>query len=306
MKKILNVDTPGDYCRHVGIQQHHPLVAVVNFSSISPMPSSLNSLGVYGLFMHSRLREDLTYGSRNFDSGEGTLVCVAPGQLYGREDDGILIELDGWGLMFHPNLLIGTQLEKNILKFSFFDYDANEGLVMENHERDKLTSLVGFIQDELENGVADNEQNNIIVGYISTLLHYCNRFYNRQFLSLRHESEDILVRLSGLVNDYFDSGRQLTDGIPNVGYFADKMCMSRSYFSDMIKKTTGESAGNFIRNHMIRMAKNRLIAIGNISQVAYGLGFEYPQHFSRMFKKYTGITPKQYIAGQSLSVPEKD
>lgn len=297
MKKILNINTPGEYCNHVGLPILHPLVAVVDFSSISPMPSSLNNLGVYGLFMHSRLRDDLTYGSRNFGSGNGTLVCTAPGQLYGREDAGDLIELDGWGLLFHPDLLIGTQLESDIGKFSFFDYSTNEGLVMEEYEKEKLTSLVGYIQDELENGIVDNDRNNIIVGYLTSLLHHCNRFYNRQFSTMQSNNEDILVKLSLLINEYFDSGKQLTDGIPGVSYFADKMCMSPSYFSDLMKKSTGESAGNFIRNHIIRRAKNQLIATGNVSQVAYDLGFDYPQHFSRMFKKHTGLTPKQYISG---------
>ena len=297
MKKILNVNTPGDYCRHVDIPIRHPLVAVIDFSSISPMPSSLNNLGVYGLFMHSKLRDDLTYGSRNFHSGKGTLVCAAPGQIYGREDAGDLIELDGWGLLFHPDLLTGTQLEKDIYKFSFFEYSANEGLVMEESEKNKLNALVEYIKDEIENGVDDNDKDNIIVAYISVLLHYCNRFYNRQFNSLRRDGDDILVRLSQQINEYFNSGKLLADGLPGVAYFADKLCMSPSYFSDMIKKTTGESAGNFIRNHIIRIAKNRLVATGNVSQVAYDLGFDYPQHFSRMFKKHTGITPKQYIEG---------
>jgi hypothetical protein len=297
MKKVLNVNTPGDYCQHVGIPAQHPLVAVIDFSSISPMPSSLNNLGVYGLFMHSKLRDDLTYGTRSFDSGKGTLVCAAPGQIYGREDTGDLIELDGWGLLFHPDLLICTHLEKEIHQFSFFDYSANEGLVIEDAEKEKLNTIIGNIQDEISNGIQDGDKDNIIVGYISTLLHYCNRFYNRQFATLRRNSDDILVRLSKLINDYFNSGKQLTDGLPSVAYFADKMCMSPSYFNDMMKKTTGESAGNFIRSHIIRIAKNRLVAVGNVSQVAYDLGFDYPQHFSRMFKNHTGITPTQYVNG---------
>lgn len=297
MKKILKVNTPGDYSSYVGAESRHPLVAVVDFEKLSPIPSSLNDYGVYGLFMHSEVRSDLTYGSGSYAPGNGSLICVAPGQIGGREDCGELIDIDGWALLFHPDLLVGSSLEKGIREFTFFDYSSNEALFMEEAERETLTAIVRSIQDEIENGPNDNDTKGIIVGHINAMLHYCKRFYNRQFRTIRTGADDILVRFSRLINEYFENGQQLVSGIPGVQYFADKMCMSPSYFSDMLKKTTGESAGNFIRNHIIRMAKNRLVATGNVSQVAYDLGFDYPQHFSRMFKNHTGITPKQYING---------
>ena len=298
MPNILKVNMPGDYCRHVGIPSYHPLVAVVDFKAISPMPSSLNSLGVYGLFMHSRIREDVTYGSRPLEGGDGSLVCVAPGQLYGREDVGDLIDLDGWGLIFHPNLLVGNQLEREIRNFTFFDYSANEALMLIDNERELLTSIVNNIQYELQHGTDDKNRDSIIIGYLSVMLHHCNRFYNRQFIAMLNSGNDMLVQFNNLLNDYFDSGRQLVNGIPGVQYFADKMNMSSNYFSDLIKKLSGESPGNIIRNHIIRLAKNMLIAKGNVSQVAYDLGFDYPQHFTRMFKKHTGMTPKQFHIGE--------
>ncbi len=296
MKKILQVNTPADYCAHVGLECRHPLVAVIDFGAISPMPSSLNSLGVFGLFMHSKLRDDLTYGSEGYDTGNGTLVCVGPGQIYGREDDGDLIHLDGWGLLIHPRMFVGTHLERSIRDFTFFDYSAKEALLMEDKEGDILTDIIGKIKAEVEAGPIDSERDAIIVSYISALLHYCQRFYNRQFSSMKAESDDMLVRLNSLISDYFESGRQFDDGLPTVQYFAEQMCMSPSYFSDMVKKTTGDSAGSLIRAHIIRRAKNLLVASGNVSQVAYDLGFDYPQHFSRMFKKQTGLTPKEYIS----------
>lgn len=295
MKNILKVNRPGDYLSYVGATGLHPLVGVVDFDKITPIRSSLNNYGVYGLFLHSKIRDDLSYGRGIFGATSGCLICVAPGQIGGREDTGELIDIDGWALLFHPELIAGTHLEKEMSGFSYFDYSANEALFLEEDERESLVGLIKNIQAEIKKP-ADNEQNDIIVSYISVMLHLCNRAYNRQFSQIRQSSDDILVRLSSLLNEYFDNGRQLSEGIPGVQHFADKLCMSPNYFSDLIKKTTGENASNFIREHIIRLAKNRLMASGNISQVAYDLGFEYPQHFSRMFKKHTGMTPTQYLA----------
>ncbi|MFG6386243.1 MAG: helix-turn-helix domain-containing protein [Muribaculaceae bacterium] len=295
MKNILKVNIPADYLSYVGAESRHPLVGVVDFAEVSPIHSSLNNYGVYGLFLHSKVREDLSYGLGGFGAASGSLICVAPGQIGGREDPGDLIDIDGWALLFHPQLIAGTYLEKEMRQFSYFDYSANEALFLQEDEREIIVNLIKDIRAEIYKPL-DNEQNAIIISYISAILHLCNRAYSRQFSRIRRSSDDILVKLSALLNEYFDSGAQLAHGIPGVQYFAEKLCMSPNYFSDLLKKTTGENASNFIREHIIRIAKNRLLASGNISQVAYDLGFEYPQHFSRMFKKHTGMTPSQYMA----------
>ncbi len=294
MTKLLKIDTPRDYLDYVGATGRHRLVGVIDFEEVSPIPSSINDYGVYGIFMHSRVRDDLTYGSGGFWGSTGSLICVAPGQVGGRDAPGELVDIDGWALLFHPDLLAGTLLEREMDRFSFFDYSANEALFMDERERDVLVSLMRNISEETARD-ADSEQDGIIVSYISAMLHYCNRAYQRQFSTLRRSSDDILVRLSGVLNDYYDRGLQLEHGLASVQYCAERLCMSPNYFGDMIRKYTGESAGNFIRHHVVRMAKNMLIASGSVSKVAYDLGFDYPQHFTRMFKNHVGMTPSQYL-----------
>ncbi len=296
MPKILKVNTPGDFCSFVGAVCRHPLIGVVDYEKISPVPHSLNYYGVYGLFMHSNIPEGLTYGCGSYDYSSGTLICVAPGQLGGKEDNGGKIDLDGWALLFHPGLLKGTHLEKDIRKFPFFEYRVNEALHMSGQERDAVVGVLRSIQKEIDTE-ADAVQNNILIGYINVLLNYCQRFYNRQFCNRNMRNTDFLIRFNELLTNFFDDGRQLEMGIPPVSYFADKMNISPNYFSDVIKKTTGTSAGVLIREHVVRLAKNELASSGNVAGTAYALGFEYPQHFTRMFKRQTGLTPSQFIAG---------
>lgn len=294
MANILKVNTPADYLSFIGAESRHPLIGVIDFEKISPIHTSLNNYGVYGIFMHSEVRNDLTYGRSAFGHASGSLICVAPGQIGGREDDGSKVDIDGWAVLFHPNLINGTPLEKEIHEFSYFDYSANEALYMNEEERGIMVSLMRSIKEETERP-PDKDQKAIIVSYLSAMLHFCNRAYTRQFQQLRRQSDDILVKFSGLLNEYYAQGLQLSFGIPGVQYFAEKLCMSSNYFSDMLRRTTGESASNFIRSHIVRLAKNKLMARANIAQVAYDLGFEYPQHFSRMFKKHTGQTPTEYL-----------
>lgn len=193
----------------------------------------------------------------------------------------------------HPDLLHATHLEKAIKNYSFFDYRVNEALHMTDEEHDIFVLLMRQIRDELQKR-PDELQNAIIVGYIELMLNFCQRFYNRQFITRKLENSDILMKFDSLLRDYYEEKTQLTLGIPTVQYCADKLCMSPNYFGDMIKKTTGDTASNYIRQYVIQRAKSDFATGASIAQVADGLGFEYPQHLSRMFKRQEGLSPKEY------------
>lgn len=293
MSNIYKVRNTGDYSRYLGQTDRHPLVSVIDYTEVSPIRHSLNNYSVYGMFMHEHLPVELTYGCGKYDYTSGTLICVAPGQIGGKEDNGERIDLDGWALLFHPDLLRGTPIEKTIKECTFFDYRINEALHMTEEERDIFVSLMRQIKRELKNN-RDHFQNRIIVEYIGLLLNYCMRFYNRQFITRKLENSDILMKFNTLLHDYFRDKKQLTMGLPTIQYCADKLCISSNYFGDLIKKATGDSAGTHIRQYVIQQAKNELATGATIAQVAYTLGFEYPEHLSRMFKKQTGMTPTEY------------
>ena len=293
MNKILKVRNVGDYSRWVGHTDRHPLVSVIDYAKVSPVRHSLNNYSIYGIFFHDEAEIDLAYGCGKYDYKKGTVICVAPGQIGGKEDNGERVMLTGWALLFHPDLLHGAPLEKAIKNYSFFDYRVNEALHMTDEEHGILTSLMRQIRDELRKR-HDELQDSIIVGYIELVLNFCQRFYNRQFITRKFDNSDMLMKFDRLLHDYFDGNMQLTLGLPTVQFCADKLCMSSNYFGDMIKKTTGDTASNYIRQYIIQRAKNELATGESIARVAYGLGFEYPQHLSRMFKKQTGMTPSDY------------
>lgn len=294
MSKILRISKPSDYSAWVGKADLHDLITVINYNEVSPVRYSLNHYDVYGLFLQGKEEGmDLIYGTGKYDYKEGTLICVAPGQLGGKEDNGELVNLSGWAVLFHPDILQGTALEKEIKNFSFFDYRINEALHMTEEEREVMVSIFRQLENELR-FPPDAIQNRIIVGFINLILRYAQRFYNRQFMSRTVMNNDILSRFESLLKDYFDSDRQLTDGVPTVQFCSEQLCMSPTYLSDVIKRTTGDTANHYIKRYVIQLAKNKLVAGMNSSEVAYTLGFGYPQHFARTFKKMTGETPTEY------------
>ncbi len=295
MSKILKVNNVSDYTRWIGAECPHPLICVINYSEVSPLRYSLNNYRVYGMFFQDSNHAELVYGRGKYDYTDCSLICVAPGQIGGKEDDGNYTTIGGWAVLFHPDLLHGTYLENDIQRFTFFNYSVNEALYMSPEEYEFMGAVLRRMQQELRNP-RDAEQDMILVSYLNLLLMYCERFYNRQFQTRRPEYSDLLIRFQDFLHNWYAAKRQYTDGIPSVQVCAEALCMSPNYFSDVIKRLTGEKASHYIRNMVVQMAKN-LIASGlTVAQAAYELGFEYPQHLTRMFKTHTGISPKQYLA----------
>lgn len=294
MAKILKVNKTSDYSSYLGVIDRHPLITVIDYTEISPIRHSLNSYGVYGLFLQNDNNLDLMYGCGKYDYKDGSLICVAPGQIGGKEDNGERVKIGGWALLFHPDLIRGTTLGREIKTYSFFDYSVNEALHTNEQEYATLVSLLRQIKVETE-AVRDAVQDQILVGYISLLLKYCQRFYNRQFMTRKLVNNDILIRFDEFLNDYFAQGRQTAEGLPSVSVCAEHLCMSPNYFSDLIKKMTGESPGRHIRHFVIRLIKSELATGLTVAEAAYKLGFDYPAHLTRLFKKETGQTPTAYI-----------
>lgn len=295
MIKIERVSCVHDYNAYIGAPDEHPLVSVINYAEVSPIRHSLNNYSVYGLFLREDTLVDLVYGCGRYDYDETTLICVAPGQIGGKEDNGETVDLKGWALLFDPALFHGTIFGSRLANYSFFSYNVNEALHMTPAERDVLVDLFKHIRATFHEP-RDGYQDAIILNLLDTVLQYCMRFYDRQFSARRPQNSDILVRFEHLLKHYYDSKRQLTSGLPSVQLCASELCLSSNYFADLVKRQTGQTASSHIHRFVMERAKSLLMAGEPVSQVAYALGFEYPQHFSRLFKKVEGYTPTEYLA----------
>ena len=228
-----------------------------------------------------------------YDFDDQTVVSIAPGQTVGYTDiEGIPTK--SVGLLFHPDFIRGTSLGRKIRKYTFFSYEANEALHLSEEERTIVLDCLKKIEMELRHAI-DKHSKGLIATNIELLLDYCMRFYERQFVTREDLNLDALARFERLLDDYLSEGVAAREGLPSVRYFADKICLSPNYFGDLVKKETGKSAQEYIQLKMIDAAKESLLDPDKtIGQVAGELGFQYPQHFVRFFRRYAGCTPNQY------------
>ena len=295
MKTILHISGPNDYARYLDAPVLHPLVSVIHYDEISPIRSSLNRYGVYGLFIQRNFPKNLTYGMKMFDAADGSIIAVEPGQIGGKEDDGERIFISGWALLFSPELLHGTDLEPRMKDYPFFSYFATETLKMEPSEWIRITQLLSQLRHELQECPDSPALRTVILGYIRLILEYCHRIYLRQLSAEDRASSDLLKRFHHLLREYYLEGRQLDLGIPSVQYCAGQLAYSPRYLGDIIHKATGGTAIGYIHSFVVEQGKTLLMNGHNIGETAHLLGFDLPHHFTRLFKKTTGITPSKFL-----------
>jgi len=294
MDPIIKLEKVTQYNQLKDVETQHPLISIFDNSNSKALPNHTRiHFGFYAIFLKAGNCGELKYGRNNYDYDDGTMVFIGPGQIL-EVNNTENYKSTGLTLLFHPDLIRGTSLAKNINQYSFFSYDSHEALHLSLKEQQIIKDLFSKLDYELIHSI-DKHSKGIISNTIELLLNYCVRFYDRQFITRENINTDVLSKFENLLNEYFLSEIAKDSGLPSVSYFADRLHLSANYFGDLIKKETGKSAQEHIQLKLITLAKERIFDTDkSVSQIAFELGFKYPQHFNRMFKKNTGYTPIEY------------
>ncbi len=275
----------------------HPLISVINLESVKRLPANEPSLAFdfYFISMKRNFNAKVKYGQQECDFDEGIMFFMAPGQVLRIEvEKDALLQHSGWMLLVHPDFLWNTALAKTIKQYEYFDYSVNEALFLSDKEETTIAGIMQNIEQEYRSNI-DAFSQDVMVAQIELLLNYSNRFYNRQFITRKKASSDLLVKLENLLNEYFDRQNDSQSGLPTVKYIADKLNVSPNYLSDMLRTLTGQSAQQHIHNKLIERAKEALTTTSlSVGEIAYRLGFEHPQSFNKLFKNKTNISPLEF------------
>lgn len=296
MQDIIRIDSISEYCKRMGFEVRHPLVAVVDMKTcpVQSWPQEASyGYGVYALFLKNLMCGDITYGRQPYDYQEGTVTSFAPGQtIHVKHIQNF--KPDALGLLFHPDLIRGTELGHEIRNYRFFSYSSNEALHLSEEERGIFRDCLNKINAELNHSI-DNHSRRLICRNIQLLLDYCMRFYERQFITREEANRDVLVKFEQYLSQYFRGDNARRNGLPTVRYFAEKCFLSANYFGDLVKKETGRPPQEYIHDKIISLAKDQLVATDTpIGEIAEVLGFQYSQHFNRFFKRAVGKTPSEF------------
>ena len=276
----------------------HPLVSVVNLETIQHLaenePSGL-VLDFYSISVKRCLSTKIKYGQQQYDFDEGVMFFIAPGQVFSIEvDNNSTSKRSGWILLVHPDFLWNSHLAKTIKQYEYFDYSVNEALFLSDKEEDTIINIIQNIQKEYHSNI-DKFSQDIIIAQLELLLNYADRFYNRQFITRKITNHTILDRLEDMLNEYFDSDDLIKKGLPTVQHIAESLNVSPNYLSGLLKTLTGQSTQQHIHEKLIEKAKEQLSTTNlSVSEIAYELGFEHPQSFSKLFKTKTNFSPLEF------------
>jgi AraC-like DNA-binding protein len=297
MDKIMRIETISQINEMIGNEKlKHPLITLIEPSKVKTIPviEQQITMGLYSISLKNGHECKIKYGRQNYDFQEGTLMCLAPGQTiepFSASED---IELEGWLLVFHPDLIRKSALCKKMNEYTFFSYDSHEALHVSDQERQTATNIVNTIRNEYTQNL-DIHSQDLIISNLELLLNYCKRFYGRQFITRTNINKDVVIRFEEFLKSYFDSDKPESQGLPSVKYCAQEMGYSPNYLSDLLKKETGKNTQEHIHFYLIEKAKMMLLGTEEpVYKIANSLGFDYPQHFSKLFKNKTGMSPVEY------------
>nr|AGU09770.1 Helix-turn-helix domain [uncultured organism] len=296
-QNLLRIKTISEFHTLRGLPKpRHPLISVISFDDMEQTESGRQNL-IFDFYMISVKRDmahKYRYGQKDYDFDEGVMFCMAPHQVLSitREEKGK--NPSGWMLMIHPDFLWNTAMAGAIRKYEFFDYSVHEALFLSADEEIKVLQIIENIKEEYQSNI-DRFSQNIIISQLETLLNYSERFYQRQFITRHKASHQLLERLEILLNDYFEADDFLVKGLPSVQFLSEKLNMSPKYMRSVLKTLTGRTTQQHIHEKLIEKAKEKLSTTPlSVSEIAYELGFEHSQSFSKLFKSKAGVSPVEF------------
>ena len=295
--KHIAVNSISELYRLLGLPKpKHPLISLIRLEDASsPIFDASTSLTLdfYTISMKRNMKGKFKYGQHYYDFDEGVLALMSPGQIIST-DNTDNEEATGWWLVFHPDFIRNYPLGRTIKEYGFFSYAVNEALHLSEEEEKMMEGIMKNIQKEYQSSI-DQYSQDVMVSHLELLLNYSNRFYNRQFITRKTASNDLLVKLEDLLSDYFNDDKPIELGLPTVQFVSEKLNLSSNYMSDMLKNLTGQTTQQHIHNKLIEKAKETLTTTNlTVSEIAYQLGFEQPQSFNKLFKNKTNFSPLEY------------